>query len=139
MPARSEGWELYREARHLWVGVDRRRKARVKKAVREGTAVADPRDAALAVAWARMTVRSFEVNPRPQFGWRELALFGGTAVVLGLLQPDSVLAVVAFVGVLAGLCGLAILAYRIIRSRRVTRARAAEAANLGLAETIASA
>jgi hypothetical protein len=128
----SASRELYREARRFWAGIDRRRRARVKKAVREGTTVADPRDAELAVGWARLTLRSFEVHTLPPFGWREVGLFGGSAVVLGLLQPDKIVAVVAFFGVAAGLGGLSLFVYRVVKDRRVTRARQAEDANLRL-------
>jgi hypothetical protein len=47
----------FEERQALWRGVDRRRRAGIVKSMRRGQAVFDPRDAELAIAYARFVQR----------------------------------------------------------------------------------
>jgi hypothetical protein len=71
---------VLRENRHFWRGIEGVRRARIRRAVWRGEPVADPRDAELAVRWARLVQQRADAWPP-----RPLAAIHGALLALALV------------------------------------------------------
>jgi hypothetical protein len=114
-----------RETQQFWGGVDRARRVRVKRSVWKGERVADPRDAELAVKWARQ-VRAHHASFGPA---RRLLFHAGLLTALLAIGLATGLTARLVVGAsLLAVASLGSLAFTLwLAGRRASRA---EEANL---------